>query len=321
MLIGMGRKKPETAPQAAPAATPAAPGAAPVIFDAGVQDFEQRVIHASMTTPVLVDFWAPWCGPCKQLGPVLEQAVTAAGGGVLLAKINIDDNPELAQALRVQSVPTVYAFFQGQPVTAFAGARPASEIKALIDQLVQLAGGPQPGAIDIPAVLGQAALLLGDGKMAEAQDLYIAVLEQDEQNVQAYTGLVRVLIAMGEVVQARGMVDHAPDAMRDDAGFKAAQAAVELAERRPAPGVVDSLRQAVAANESNHQARFDLAMALFGAGEPEEAMNALLHIVGRDRAWQDDKARLQLLQFFEALGPSDPHTLSGRRKLSSLLFS
>jgi putative thioredoxin len=313
MLIGMGgQKKTDGAADIAASAH---------IFDTDMQDFESKVIAASMTIPVLVDFWAPWCGPCKQLTPVLEQAVNDAGGKVLLAKVNIDDNPELAQAMRVQSVPTVFAFFQGQPVTAFAGARPASDIKALIDQLVKIAQQAQPGAIDIPATLAQAAQLLAEGKTAEAQTLYLAVLEQDEQNAQAYTGVVRTLIAAGEPEQAKAMVEHAPDGIKTDPGFNAAKAAVELVANKPDDSVIKALQQKLEQNANDHQARFDLAMAQFADGAAEDAMDNLLEIMRRDRAWEEDKARLQLLKFFEALGHADPQTIAGRRKLSSLLFS
>jgi putative thioredoxin len=314
MLIGTGQKKTD-------GAAPGNAAASAHIFDAGMQDFETRVIAASMKTPVLVDFWAPWCGPCKQLTPVIEQAVNDAGGKVLLAKINIDENPELAQAMRVQSVPTVYAFFQGQPVTAFQGARPASDIKALIDQLVKIAQQAQPGAIDVPATLAQAAHLLAEGQLAAAQDLYVAVLEQDEQNAQAYTGIVRVLIAAGDLEQAKAMVEHAPDEIKADPGFDAAKAAVELAANKPDDSAVQALQQKLEQDANDHQARFDLAMAQFAGGAAEEAMDNLLEIMRRNRAWEEDKARLQLLKFFEALGHADPQTVAGRRKLSSLLFS
>jgi putative thioredoxin len=316
MLIGMGGQKKAEGGAAAADAAPSAH-----IFDAGMQDFEARVIAASMHTPVLVDFWAPWCGPCKQLAPVLEQAVKDANGKVLLAKINIDDNPELAQALRVQSVPTVYAFFQGQPVTAFQGARPASDIKTLIDQLVKMAQAAQPDALDIPAVLAQAASLLAEGKFAQAQDLYVAVLGQEEENAPAYAGIVRTLIGAGEPEQAKEMLENAPDAIKTDAAFTAAKAAVELAAHKPDDSVIAALQQKLAQDANDHAARFDLAMAQFAGGRAEEAMDNLLDIMRRDRAWEDDKARLQLLKFFEALGPADPQTQDGRRKLSSLLFS
>jgi len=316
MLIGMGNKKKQEAALPVPSAVPAT-----TIFDVSTPEFEAKVVAASMEKPVLVDFWAPWCGPCKQLGPVLEQAVNDAGGKVLLAKINIDDNQELAQALRIQSVPTVYAFFQGQPVTAFAGAQPASQIKSLIDQLVKLSQQAKPGALDIPQALSQAAALLAANQPAEAQGLYAAVLEQDESNAPAYAGIVRTLLAADEIEAARGMIDHAPDAMKSDPAVAAARAAVELAEKRPDDKALAEFRRRLETNPDDHAARHDLAVALFAGGQKEAAIDALLEIIRRNRAWEDEKARLQLLQFFEALGPADPLTLSGRRKLSSILFS
>jgi putative thioredoxin len=321
MLIGMGKKKQDAA--AAAKDHTAAPGP---IFDVTVEDFETKVVTASMTIPVLVDFWAPWCGPCKQLTPVLEQAVKDAKGKVLLAKINIDDNPELAQALRVQSVPTVYAFFQGQPVTAFAGARPASEIKALIDQLTQLAGeagGMAAGVdlLDIPAALAQAAALLADNKLPEAQNLYIDILQQEENNAPAYAGLIRTMLASGNLEQAQAMVEDASEPVKADPVFAAARTALELAQKRPDSKALDALKQKLAADETDLQARFDLGAALFANGESEAAIDHMLEIVRRNRSWEEDKARLELLKFLEALGFADPIAAAGRRKLSSILFS
>lgn len=302
------------------AGTKAAEGADDTVFDVGIEDFEMKVMGGSMETLVLVDFWAPWCGPCKQLMPVLEQEVRAAGGKVRLAKVNIDDNPELAQALRVQSVPTVYAFFQGQPVNAFTGMRPQSEIKTFIDQLVRAVAQAQPDAINVPEALQQAGQALAGGDLAQAQGLYMRVLAQEETNVQAYAGLVRVLIAAGQLEQARGMVEHAPDAIAADPGMAAARTAVALAEAAP-KGDQAELQARIELNGDDHAARFDLAMMLFASGKKDLAIDELVEIIRRDRAWEDEKARKQLLQFFEALGPSAPETMTGRRKLSAVLFS
>lgn len=316
MLIGS--KKPST-----PQAPQDDSGAA--IFDVTTADFEHIVLKASMKTPVLIDFWAPWCGPCKQLGPVLEAAVLATGGKVRMAKVNIDENPDLAQAMRVQSVPTVYAFFQGQPVTAFTGVRSQSEINILMDQLVKLAQQGRPDAINIPETLRQAAQSMTIGDIPTAQGLYAQILGQDENNAAAYAGLVRSFIAIQDLEQAQYMIDDAPEAITAHADFAAARTALDLAKNAPASGDIDLLARAVSTAPDDHQRRFDYAMALFSAGQRTAAIDQLLDIMRRDKAnekkWEEDKARTQLLKFFEAIGPSDPETLAGRRKLSSLLFS
>ncbi len=291
------------------------------IVDVTAETFEADVIRMSMTTPVLVDFWAPWCGPCKQLGPVLESSVAAANGKVRLAKINIDDNPELAQAMRVQSVPTVFAFFQGQPVTAFTGARPASEIKLLIDQLAKMATQAKPDAINVAEILPLAAKTLAEGDIPKAQALYTQILAQDENDVAAYGGLVRSFIASGDLEQAQYMIDDAPESVAAHPQFAAVRTAVEVASSTPGAAALDSLGATVDKNADDHQARFDYALALFGAGQRSAAIDQLLEIMRRNRSWEDDKARTQILKFFDAMGPSDPETMAGRRKLSSLLFS
>lgn len=295
------------------------------IFDVTTANFENIVLKASMTTPILIDFWAPWCAPCKQLMPMLESAVLAAGGKVRLAKVNIDENPDLAQAMRVQSVPTVYAFFQGQPVTAFTGVRSQSELNILVDQLLKLAEQGKPDSINIPETLALAAQSMALGDIPTAQGLYAQVLGQEENNAAAYAGLVRSFIAVPDLEQAQFMIDDAPEEIAKHADFAAVKTAFELALNAPKPGVVDAMAADVAANPDNHQMRFDYAVALFGDGKRSEAMDQLLDIMRRDKAnekkWEDDKARTQLLKFFEAMGPVDPDTLAGRRKLSSLLFS
>lgn len=293
---------------------------AAAIFDVGTEEFEEKVMHASMQTPVIVDFWAPWCGPCKQMMPTLEKVINETAGKVKLAKVNIDEHPELAQAMRVQSVPTVFAFFQGQPVTAFAGAKPESEIKNFIGEILKMARQAQPDALDIPAVMAEADKALTDGDIGLAQGLYMQVLQEDESNANAFAGLVRTFIAAEQYEQAQSMLDEAPEEMANADALKAARTALELAQ---SSGDADTAAwdARLAKNENDHEARFERAMALFGAGQREEAIDDLVEIVGRDRSWEEDKARQQLLKFFEALGMTDPLTVAGRRKLSSVLFS
>lgn len=309
MLIGMPS-----------AAKPPAKDAA--IYDATTADFETTVLKASMERPVIIDFWAPWCGPCKQLGPLLEAAVSAQGGKVALAKIDIDKNPELAQAFRVQSIPMVVAMYQGQPVTAFAGARPKAEIDQLIAQLVQVAGQGKPASVDIPSALKEAATLLAAGDFMAAQELYVAVLTQDEDHAAAYTGLVRVLIAAGETEQAATMLDDASDKVRADPLY--AQTLTLLQQSREAPAAQAALAkmaEKLLATPDDLDARYAYGEAAFAAGAKDEAAGAMLEIIRRDRAWQDGKAKAQLLTYLEIWGFADPASMAARRKLSTLLFS
>lgn len=316
MLLGLGQK--------APAKDKTTDAANDMIFDVDTNSFEQKVIAVSMTTPVLVDFWAPWCGPCKQLMPVLEAAVKEAGGTVKMAKVNIDDNQELAQALRIQSVPTVFAFFKGQPVTAFAGIRPVSEIKAIIDQLSKMAQQGEPGAapvLDIPTALKAAHEALAQNDLPLAQGIYDDILQQDEHNAAAYAGIIRTFIAADQLDHAQDMLANTPESMAKDAHLIAVRTALDLAKNKPDRKQIEAFIKTLDKNPDDHQARFDLALALFAGGEKEAAIDALIHIIRKNRAWEDEKARKQLIQFFEALGPADPLTLSGRRKLSTVLFS
>lgn len=314
-LFGLTPSKPKT--PAAPASVPAGN-----IYDVTSAGFQDLVMQASMQKPVLVDLWSPRSPSCKALTEILEAEVTFTNGEVLLAKINIDENPDLAQALRVQSVPTVMAFFQGQPVTGFAGARPQAEIKNLIAQLVKVARSAMPDAIDIPVALKQAAGFLAVAEHGAAQELYIQILQQDENNIDAYNGLVRVMIDAGAIEQAEMMVAQAPELIVKNPNFAAAKTALELAKgAKDAAAKLKPLQQKVDADAGDHQARFDLASAQFASGQKVPAIDNLLVIIAADRAWNEEAARKELLRFFEALGFADPLAVEGRKKLSRLLFS
>lgn len=298
----------------------AAVNPADVIFDVSVDDFEAKVIHGSMDMPVLVDFWAPWCGPCKQLGPVIEKVVAEAGGKIKLAKVNLDENEQLAAMLRVQSVPTVYAFLGGRPVDAFQGNMPESQIKAFINKVLEAARQAQPDALDIPEALKGAAQALAEGDLHAAQAIYLQVLQADQYNADAYVGMVRVLLAAEQIEQAESMVENAPEEIAKSPKFSEAKTAVELAAQAP-QGDFAALEAVLEKNPDDHQARYDLALALFSAGKKSEACDELLHIIQKKRDWNEEAARHQLLKFFEAMGHADPVTIEMRKKLSSILFS
>ncbi len=296
--------------------------ASQIIFDVDTPDFETRVIAASMQMPVILDFWAPWCGPCKQLMPTLEKVVIAAGGQVLLAKVNIDQNPELAAALRVQSVPTVFAFFQGRPIEAFQGAQPESKIREFVQKLITFANNSQPDALDIPKALNTAAQLLADGDAQGAQEFYNAILHQDALNVEAYVGMVRCFIELGQIDQAQALVDQAPEEISKISVFAQARTALEVAQNvSKMKGSIEKLETKIKADENDHKARIDLAYTLYAQGKKKEATQALLDSIALDSTWNDGAARTELLTLFSAMGNADPVTLAARRKLSSLLFS
>ncbi len=327
MLIGQKPRAPTPRPGApAPAGTPvgAAPSSADaMIVDGTQQTFMQDVIEASRSVPVLVDFWATWCGPCKQLTPALEKVTRAAGGRVKLVKIDIDANRALVQQLTqiglpLQSVPTVAAFWQGQIADMFQGALPESEIKRFVESLLKLAGGAMPAA----DLLAEARAAMEAGQFEEAGGLFSALLQDDPESPEAWAGLIRVLMALGQEDQAQDALAQIPAKIADHPEISGARSALALAaEGRKATGQLTDLERRVAADPADYQARYDLATALNALDRRAEAADALLAIVKADRTWNGDGARLQLLKFFEAWGLSDPATLAARRRLSAVLFS
>ena len=297
-----------------------APGAAPAsIKEATLASFAADVLDASMDVPVIVDFWAPWCGPCKQLGPLLERLVTEAKGAVRLVKVNIDENPEIAQQLRIQSIQTVYAFRNGQPVDGFMGAIPESQLKQFVQGLLGPGGGE--AAAGVEAALALAADALAKHDLATAAQIFGHILQEDPGHPKAVAGLARCYLESGDLDRAKktlGLVR--PDAASDDA-IRAVEAELALKERAASAGELEPLRARIAADAGDLQARFDLALGLDAKGAREEAIDQLLEIVRRDRKWNEDAARKQLVILFDAMGPTDPRTIAARRRLSSLLFS
>lgn len=288
------------------------------VKDSTLATFAADVLDASMEVPVIVDFWAPWCGPCKQLGPVLERVVEQANGTVRLVKVNIDDNPEIAQQLRIQSIPTVYAFKNGQPVDGFMGAIPESQIKAFVQALI---GGAGPGAAEAEDALALANDALARHDLSTAAQLYGQILQDEPGHPKAVAGLARCYLESGDLERAKktlGLVR--PDGAGDES-IRAIEAELSLKERAVAADDLAVLRGKIAADPSDLQARFDLALGLDAKGAREDAMGELLEIVRRDRKWNEDAARKQLVILFEAMGPTDPRTIAARRRLSSLLFS
>jgi putative thioredoxin len=303
---------------AAPESAPFAPAAGPgdLIKDTTTAAFSADVIQESRKQPVLVDFWAPWCGPCKQLTPLLEKAVKAAGGKVKLVKMNIDEHPSVAGQLGIQSIPAVIAFREGQPVDGFMGAIPESQIEAFISKL-----GGKNAAAEVAAALEEAAKASAAGDSQTAAAIYDAVLQQAPENADAIAGLATLLFEAGDTEGAEALLASAPEAGKDVPALAALRARMTLSAQADALGDPAELEKRVTENPKDHQARFDLAMAQNARGERTKAADNLLTIVKADRAWKDDGARAQLLQFFEAWGTADETTLAARRKLSSLLFS
>ena len=290
-------------------------GEADLIKNTTTKDFLRDVIEASREVPVLVDFWAPWCGPCRQLTPILEKAVRAAKGAVRLVKLNIDEQPQIPGQMGVQSIPAVFAFQDGRPVDGFMGALPESRVNDFIARLIGDSAG------DTAADLEAAEAALSAGDVNSAAQLFGEVMQKDRENAQALAGLSKCYIKTGDLVRAEQTLALVPPAKADSSPVASARAALELARKTPAAGDIETLRAKLAADPKDPQARFDLALALSAKGDRSGALDELLAVVAKNRGWNDDAARKQLLQLFDAWGPADPSTIAGRQRLSSLLFA
>ena len=293
-----------------------APAPDGLIKETSTKDFVKDVIEESKRQPVLIDFWAPWCGPCKQLTPILEKVVKSAKGKVKLVKMNIDEHPAIPGQMGIQSIPAVIAFVNGQPADGFLGALPESQVLAFLERLTKGAVGAEEKDL-----LQAAEAALAKKDFATAADIFAQVLAEDSTNIAALAGLARCYVAIGSIEQAKQTLAMVPENKRNDSAVAAARAAIELAEQSKSLGPVTELEQKVAANPTDFQARFDLALALNAKGKRNDALDHLIEIVKRNRKWNDDGARKQLVQLFEAWGPTDEATINGRRRLSSILFS
>jgi len=300
--------------------TAPAKAGADLIKNSSTAAFVADVIDASNDQPVIVDFWAPWCGPCKTLGPALEKAVRDARGAVRMVKINVDENQELAQQMRIQSIPAVYAFKNGRPVDGFVGALPESQIKQFVQRLSAGGGAKGPSPVEEAVQMAKEAIASGDH--GRAATIFTQVLQHEPDNVEAIAGLTRAYIARNDLDRARQTLNRAPKESTGHTEIAAARASLELAEAgSKAKGALGELRARVGRDPKDFEARYELASALFAAGEREAGIDELLEITRRNRAWKDEAARKQLLKFFEAMGPTDPLTVASRRRLSSILFA
>ena len=300
--------------------SPAPAADADLIKDTSEATFMADVVEASQTVPIIVDFWAPWCGPCKTLGPMLEDAVRAAKGTVKMVKINVDEAQQIAGQLQIQSIPTVYAFFKGQPVDGFTGAQPQSEVKAFVDRVAKAGGGQAPGE-QLSEAVAAAEDMLTEGAAQDAADTFAAILGEDPNHTGAYGGLVRAYIALDQLDQAEAHLNGAPIEISKSPELEAAHAQLLLARQAADAGPVAELQAEVEANPENLQARFDLALALQAHGDTQAAVDQLLALFTKDREWNDGAAKTQLFTIFEALKANDPIALNGRRKLSSMIFA